>query len=42
VWVRQVRVGGLILVDVKRRPAAGNLILLRRYQNRAEGQFDAR
>jgi methyltransferase of ATP-grasp peptide maturase system len=42
VWVRQVRVGGLLLVDVKPRPVAGNLVLLRRYADRAEGRFDAR
>jgi methyltransferase of ATP-grasp peptide maturase system len=42
VWVRQVRVGGLILVDVKPRAVAGNLVLLRRYEDRAEGRFDAR
>jgi hypothetical protein len=42
VWVRQVRVGGLILVDVKPRAVAGNLVLLHRYADRAEGPFDAR
>ncbi|HEX4102606.1 MAG TPA: methyltransferase domain-containing protein [Pseudonocardiaceae bacterium] len=41
-WVEQVTDGGLILVDIKRGIAAGNLILLHRHGHYAEGRFDAR
>lgn len=41
-WVEQVTEGGLILVDIKRGIAAGNLILLHRHGQYAEGRFDAR
>lgn len=41
-WVLQTRVGGLILAEVKGSGNnAGNLVRLRRYQDRAEGYFDA-
>lgn len=40
-WVEQTRVGGLILTDLKLSTHAGNLVLLRRYPDRAEGRFDA-
>ena len=39
-WVEQTREGGLILVDVKTGRLAGNLVLLRRHGDRAEGRFD--
>ena len=39
-WVEQVRPDGLILADVKPRFGTGNLALLRRYSDRAEGHFD--
>lgn len=41
-WVEQVADGGLILVDIKRGIAAGNLILLHRHGQYAEGRFDTR
>lgn len=39
-WVEQVVDGGLILVDIKLAPNAGNLVLLRRSSDYAEGRFD--
>jgi len=39
-WVEQTHVGGLILADLKLSVHAGNLVLLRRYPDRAEGRFD--
>ena len=39
-WVRQTRVGGLILADLKLGGHAGNLVLLQRGDDRAEGRFD--
>lgn len=39
-WVVQTRVDGLILTDLKLSPNAGNLVLLRRCDDRAEGHFD--
>ncbi|MGQ0776333.1 MAG: methyltransferase domain-containing protein [Pseudonocardiales bacterium] len=39
-WVEQTRVGGLILADLKLSVHAGNLVLLQRHSNRAEGHFD--
>jgi protein-L-isoaspartate(D-aspartate) O-methyltransferase len=39
-WVEQIRDGGLILVDVKPGRLAGNLVLLRRDGDRAQGRFD--
>ena len=39
-WVEQVREGGLILVDLKLAPLAGNLVLLHRDDQRADGRFD--
>lgn len=41
-WVTQTRVGGLILADLKLSANAGNLVLLRCYEDRAEGRFDQR
>lgn len=41
-WISQLRNGGTALVDIKRSAAAGNLALLRRHGNRAEGRFDSR
>ncbi|GAA4036023.1 methyltransferase domain-containing protein [Allokutzneria multivorans] len=38
-WVEQIREGGLILADVKLGLFAGNLALLRRAGDRAEGRF---
>ncbi|WP_233159447.1 methyltransferase domain-containing protein [Pseudonocardia sp. MH-G8] len=38
-WAEQVRHGGLVLVDVKRGAHAGNLVLLRREEDRLEGRF---
>ena len=40
-WARQTRVGGLILADLKLDGHAGNLVLLHRHDDRAEGRFDA-
>ena len=39
-WVRQIREEGLILADVKIGKQTGNLVLLRRNGQRAEGRFD--
>ncbi len=39
-WIAQTRVGGLILADLKLSVHAGNLVLLRRHPDRAEGRFD--
>jgi protein-L-isoaspartate(D-aspartate) O-methyltransferase len=39
-WVQQTREGGLILVDVKIGQQAGNLVLLQRRGDTAEGRFD--
>lgn len=39
-WVEQTRETGLILVDVTPAPLAGNLVLLRRTRDGAEGRFD--
>jgi len=39
-WIEQTRDGGLILVDVKPGRLAGNLVLLRRDGDRAQGRFD--
>lgn len=39
-WVAQTRVGGLILADVKLSVHAGNLVMLHRHPDRAEGRFD--
>jgi protein-L-isoaspartate(D-aspartate) O-methyltransferase len=39
-WIDQVRQGGKILADVKRDLFAGNLVLLERQGDRAEGWFD--
>ncbi|MGH3827431.1 MAG: methyltransferase domain-containing protein [Pseudonocardiaceae bacterium] len=39
-WVEQTRDGGLILADVTPAQLAGNLALLRRTSNGAEGRFD--
>ncbi|MDQ3579835.1 MAG: methyltransferase domain-containing protein [Actinomycetota bacterium] len=41
-WVQQTCVSGLILVDLRLQGYAGNLVLLRRHEDRAEGRFDAR
>jgi len=38
-WTEQLRDGGLVLVDVKRGAHAGNLVLLRREEDRLEGRF---
>ncbi|MBB5159543.1 methyltransferase domain-containing protein [Saccharopolyspora phatthalungensis] len=40
-WIDQVRDSGLVLVDVKRAISAGNLVLLRRNGDYAEGRFDS-
>lgn len=40
-WVQQVRDGGLLLTDLKVNTAAGNLVLLRRNGDIAEGRFDS-
>lgn len=40
-WVEQTRVDGLILADLKLDGHAGNLVLLHRHDDRAEGRFDA-
>jgi methyltransferase of ATP-grasp peptide maturase system len=39
-WIAQTRVGGIILADLKLSAHAGNLVLLRRHADRAEGRFD--
>ena len=39
-WIEQLRPAGLLLVDLKLGPLAGNLVLLRRDGDRAEGRFD--
>ncbi len=39
-WVVQTRPGGLILADLKLATNAGNLVLLRRFDDRAEGRFE--
>lgn len=39
-WAEQIAAGGLVLVDVKVAATAGNLVLLRRYDDRLEGRFD--
>lgn len=39
-WVEQTREGGLILADIKLAQLAGNLVLLRRTADGAEGRFD--
>ncbi|MGQ0775526.1 MAG: methyltransferase domain-containing protein [Pseudonocardiales bacterium] len=39
-WVQQTKNGGLILADVKIGRHAGNLVLLRRDGEKAEGRFD--
>jgi protein-L-isoaspartate O-methyltransferase len=39
-WLEQTRIGGLILADLKLSIHAGNLVLLTRLANRAEGRFD--
>lgn len=39
-WLDQTRVGGLILADLKPSVHAGNLVLLQRHRDRAEGRFD--
>lgn len=39
-WVRQTREQGLILADVKIGKQAGNLVLLRKRGQQAEGRFD--
>ncbi|MGH4021163.1 MAG: methyltransferase domain-containing protein [Pseudonocardiaceae bacterium] len=39
-WLEQTRIGGLILADLKLSVHAGNLVLLRRHADRAEGRFD--
>ncbi len=39
-WIQQTRDGGLILVDVKIGKQAGNLVLLQRHGDIAEGRFD--
>lgn len=38
-WAEQLAEGGLLLVDVKRGPSAGNLVLLRKEGDRLEGRF---
>ncbi|MBV9012342.1 MAG: methyltransferase domain-containing protein [Pseudonocardiales bacterium] len=40
-WVEQTRVGGLILADVTPAQQAGNLVLLRRTRDGAEGRFES-
>jgi methyltransferase of ATP-grasp peptide maturase system len=39
-WLDQTRTGGLILADLKLSVHAGNLVLLTRLADRAEGRFD--
>jgi methyltransferase of ATP-grasp peptide maturase system len=39
-WLDQTRIGGLILADLKLSVHAGNLVLLTRLADRAEGYFD--
>jgi len=39
-WVAQTSPGGLILADLKLATNAGNLVLLRRIEDRAEGHFE--
>jgi hypothetical protein len=39
-WLDQTRIGGLILADLKLSVHAGNLVLLTRLADRAEGRFD--
>ena len=39
-WVEQTREGGLILADVTPAQLAGNLVLMRRTSDGAEGRFD--
>lgn len=39
-WIEQCRAGGLILADLKLSTYAGNLVLLERGSDRAEGRFD--
>ena len=39
-WLDQTRMGGLILADLKLSVHAGNLVLLTRFADRAEGRFD--
>lgn len=39
-WLEQTRVGGLLLADLKLSVHAGNLVLLTREADRAEGRFD--
>ncbi|MGH3943971.1 MAG: protein-L-isoaspartate(D-aspartate) O-methyltransferase, partial [Pseudonocardiaceae bacterium] len=39
-WLHQTRIGGLILADLKLSIQAGNLVLLTRLTDRAEGRFD--
>ncbi|MBV9315350.1 MAG: methyltransferase domain-containing protein [Pseudonocardia sp.] len=41
-WVQQVTIGGLILADLKLNGHIGNLALLYRYEDRAEGRFSER
>jgi hypothetical protein len=41
-WVDQVKVGGKVLVDVKVNAGAGNLVLLRRHEDRLEGRCTPR
>lgn len=41
-WAQQLAVGGKVLVDLKLDTGAGNLVLLRRYEDRLEGRFTAR
>jgi protein-L-isoaspartate O-methyltransferase len=41
-WVQQTGVDGLLLADLKLGGTAGNLVLLRRLGDRAEGRFDDR
>lgn len=40
-WVEQLADGGVILADLKPNSAAGNLVVLRRRGDVAEGRFDA-
>jgi methyltransferase of ATP-grasp peptide maturase system len=41
-WAEQLADGGLVLIDVKRGPHAGNLVLLRKQPDRLEGRFLAK
>jgi protein-L-isoaspartate O-methyltransferase len=41
-WADQVRIGGIVLVDLKRSAHAGNLVLLRRMPDGLEGRFLSR